>query len=289
MLTNDFELTGPNLYILLFFAAFCSHLGQQVGVEFPPNPYWFCTIIVTLMFSGFLCSTLLVVSMTFDRYYSIIRPHKAASFNTVKRAKITIVCIYITGFMFNLPHAILVDGSSYQCVPFGKAGMFSFGIIYYWLSFIVNYALPFIVLLFMNSVIIHTIRNRKLSNISENVKCKDKEKTKSGQNSETTQMFAILLLVTFSMLILNTPAYMFFIYVQVANFTDSPKAFAEYFLFYHSSYVLQVTNYGINFFLYVISGKKFRRDLISLFKIKEISFENIISRKAVSSSTSQQE
>ena len=38
--------------------------------------------------------------MTFERFYSIIRPHKAASFNTVKRTKITILIIVIvTGCM----------------------------------------------------------------------------------------------------------------------------------------------------------------------------------------------
>ena len=61
---------------------------------------------------------------------------------------------------------------------------------------------------------------------------------------------------------------MFFIYVQVVDFNASPEVFAGYFLFYHAGYKLQLTNYGINFFLYVISGKKFRTDLKKLFGMK---------------------
>ena len=57
----------------------------------PPNQLWYCKMLVTIVISTVQASALLVVSMTFERFYSIIRPHKAASFNTVKRAKIIIV------------------------------------------------------------------------------------------------------------------------------------------------------------------------------------------------------
>ena len=200
-----------------------------------------------------------MVSMTFDRFYSILMPLKAASFNTVKRAKFTILCVYLFSFAYNIPHIFLVDGQTYQCNPYGKAGYVPYGMVYYWFSFVINFVLPFVLLLSMNSVIIHKIRQRNAENISD-----DKDQIKIRKNSEG-QTFAILLLVTFTLLILTTPAYMFFIYIQVVDFTSSPEAFASYFLFYHSSYALQVTNYGIHFFLYVISGTKFRTDLKRLF------------------------
>ena len=84
-------------------------------------------------------------------------PHKAASFNTVKRAKITIVCIYLLSIVYNLPQAFLVSGKTYECAPYDKASSVPYGMPYYWLSFVIHYALPFILLLAMNSVIIHTI------------------------------------------------------------------------------------------------------------------------------------
>ena len=107
-------------FLVFIFSAFLTHLGIEAGVKFPPNSQSFCKSIVTPNFSGFLCSTLLVVSMTFDRFYSILMPLKAPSFNTVKRAKITIVCIYLFAFAYNIPHIFLVDGQTYQCVPYGK-------------------------------------------------------------------------------------------------------------------------------------------------------------------------
>ena len=209
-------------------------------------------------------------------------PLQAASFNTVKRAKITISCIYLFAIVYNIPQAFLVDGETYQCVPYGKVDQIPYSMVYYWFSFVINYALPFLLLLAMNSVIIHKIRKRQFGNNS------DDGDPGQGQGqlrrSSEGQTFAILLLVTFALLILTTPAYMFFIYIQVVDFTASPKAFAEYFLFYHSSFALQVTNYGINFFLYVISGKKFRTDLKKLFQRKQNQNENVTSRQTEISS-----
>ena len=151
--------------------------------------------------------------------------------------------------------------------------MFRMVWFYYWFSFVINYALPFILLLSMNSVIIHKIRQRNSGLLSS----EEGGSQAQGRKGSEGQTFAILLLVTFTLLILTTPAYIFFIYIQVVDFTASPKAFAGYFLYYHSSYCLQVTNYGINFFLYVISGKKFRTDLVRLFVRKNKQNKNVAS------------
>ena len=251
-----------------------THLTRVVGVRFSQGPYVYCCIICTLIFFGFLCSTLLVVSMTFDRFYSIIMPHKAASFNTVKRAKITIVCIYLFSIVYNLPQALLVSGKTYECAPYDKASSVSYGMPYYWLSFVIHYALPFILLLAMNSVIIHKIRTRSIgekytSESQGHSQCHIQGHGKKSNSSEG-QTFAILLLVTFALLIFNTPAYMFFIYIQIVDITASPQVFVGYLLFHQISFVLQVSNYGINFFLYVLSGKKFRNDVQILFMKKKI-------------------
>ena len=87
---------------------------------------------------------------------------------------------------------------------------------------------------------------------------------KGGRNSER-QTFAILLLVTFGFLILTTPGYVLFLYIMFVDFLSTPELFAEYYLFWNVAHKLHTTNHGINFFLYVISGHKFRTDLVKLF------------------------
>ena len=138
---------------------------------------------------------------------------------------------------------------------------------YYWFSFVIQFALPFVLLLAMNSVIIHTLRTRlKFRKESEIQKSFQSEAEKS-KNSET-QIYAILLLVTFAFLILVTPGYIFFILNLVIDFAASPAIYAGFILFSSTAQKLVYTNHGINFFLCVISGQKFRTDLKRLFTFK---------------------
>ena len=202
--------------------------------------------------------------MTFDRFYSVINPHKAASFNTVKRAKITIVCILIISIIYNLPHLFLSDVENWQCLPYRKAMGHSYGQFYYWLSFVIHYALPFVLLLSMNSVIIHKIRTRAIFTMKGN----SAEGHSSHVKSSERQIFGMLLLVTFAFLILTTPGYLLFLFIMFVDFFKTPELFAGYYLFYSAAQKLHGTNHGINFFLYVISGEKFRTDLLNLLRIK---------------------
>ena len=214
-----------------------------------------------------MCSTLFILNMTFERFYSIIKPHKAAAFNTVKRAKITILSCIIISVIYNSPHAFITSNETGQCVPYGKAMNLPIGQIYNWLSYTTNFVLPFCLLLFMNSFIIHVLLKRSMSGVM----------TSEGENlgqpfrmqKSERQIFIILLLVTFGFLILTTPAYSVLLYVNFADYTKSPYSFAQFQFSYSVEQKLYYTNYGINFYLYVISGKKFRTDLISLFHFRK--------------------
>ena len=147
---------------MVSFSAFVTHCATQWNISIPPNPVWYCNIANTVIFAAVVCSTLLILSMTFGRFYSVVQPHKATSFNTVKRAKITIMCIILFSILYNIAHLFISDHENWQCLPYGKAHGKSYGQLYYWFSFVLNFALPFVLLLFMNSVIIHKIHNRSI-------------------------------------------------------------------------------------------------------------------------------
>ena len=237
--------------------------------------------------------------MTFDRFIGIIMPHKAASRNTVKRAKITIVCSCVLSILFNIPHLFMMGNVGRQCIPLFIGMDKVSGQLYYWLSFTVSFALPFILLLVMNCFIIQTVRISSMLRSKMDKQGQDQSQHKGqiqgqgkddtqgqghGQNKDKNsntkntekQMFAILLLVTFGFLILTTPSYVFFLYVKFYDYTRSPGSFAFFHLFSNIANKMYFTNYGINFYLYVISGAKFRADLVKLFRCKK-EISNVIS------------
>ena len=242
----------------------------------PPDQYWYCTLSITVLWTSSFCSTLFILSMTFDRFYSIIRPHKAASFNTVKRAKITITCIICLSILYHVPHLFITAQDGRRCIPLGKAVGTTVGRVYYWSAFVVLFAIPFVCLLIMNSFIIHTIRNRSKFHLSMSASQGQGEGQNQGHNEGRTskikssemQIYIILLLVTFAFLVLMTPGYVLFVYVMLVDYRRTPQSFAGYIFIHSFSQKTFYTNYGINFFLYVISGKKFRSDLVWLFRKK---------------------
>ena len=257
--------------LFLSFSGLTSYLNVIHDMYMPPGRYGYWVISNASIFTAFLCSNLLILSMTFERFYSIIRPHKAASFNTVERAKITIVVIVIFTISYNVPHLFISSVQGRQCLPYGTAMGKPYGEFYYWLSFVISYALPFVLLLTMNSVIIHKIRNRSNFMVKQSGnegQGQNKSKTKlTTMKTSDKQVYAILLLVTFGFLILTTPGYLLFLFIMVVDFRTSLKLFAGYYLFYNVAQKMHYTNHGINFFLYVISGQKFRTDLLNLFKL----------------------
>ena len=215
-----------------------------------------------------LFSTLLLVAMTFDRFYSIIRPYKAASFNTVKRTRIIIISLLVFSVILNIPHLFVSDHEGWECTPFGRANAQVYGGFFYWFSSVVGFVIPFIFLLTMNIVIIHKLRARP--------SIENKPNAQPGQSklsSRKAQIFIMLLLVTFGFLILVTPAYVLFFYVILVDVRASHKTFAGYYLFHNVAQKFRFSNHGVNFLFYVISDEKFRTDLKKLLPFRKSNSE----------------
>ncbi len=234
------------------------------GVQIVSDQSTFCSTIINFpIFSVEMCGVCFILAMTFDRFFSILRPHRAAMYNTVRRAKITCVIIIIISFLFNIPHLYVSTAEDTKCTPFGKAINTVLGQIYYWLSVVVNNLFPFVALLTMNGRIIYAIRKRVQ---------KQRLNWVQGDNidglqihSTDRQLSMILLSVTFSFLILTTPGYSLFFYVMFTNVRSTPRVYAQFHLFWTVSQKAYFTNNGINFLLYVIPGRRFRSQFLKLF------------------------
>ena len=83
----------------------------------------------------------------------------------------------------------------------------------------------------------------------------------------------MLLLVTFVFLTLSLPVRGLVFYVNFSR-GNTPFYYAGLNLFYQVGTNSYYSNHGVNFFLYVISGQKFRGDLRRLFMSKKQNDEN---------------
>ena len=216
-----------------------------------------CKLSVFLTLFALQNGTFQVLAMTLDKYIAIKWPHKAATYSTPTRAKMIAVGWYIFAFVYNVPPLFLSYIISNQCYSYGNSSVIAR--VYTWFSFVLNAAIPFTLLIHMNFIIVKTVRNsRKMFRTNDtNTGMETRQKTMKNAENQVTIM---LVSVTTLFLILLCPTYFRFIYLVFAK-PDTPFEYANSILFIQVTYKLYSSNSGINFFLYCISGQKFRNDL----------------------------
>ena len=159
--------------------------------------------------------------------------------------------------MYNLPHFFITTVVAGSCYGYSVKSIITK--IYSWFTIVINAVIPFTSLIHMNYVIVKTVRNsRKM--FGSNVEATGIDARQKSMKSAETQLTTMLLLVTTLFLILLLPTYIRFIYAAFM-IPDTPSKLAMSLFFIEFSYKLFVTNSGINFFLYCVSGQKFRNDL----------------------------
>ena len=218
---------------------------------------WECKYIVYLEYFVLQCATYLILAMTFDKYVAIKWPHKAATYSTSSRAKIIIFTVVTFAAMYNLGHffiTALVDGNCY-----GYSAKIILTKVYSWFSIVLNAIIPFTFLIHMNYVIVQTVKTSRKMFRSGAGTVGVETRQKNMKNAEN-QLTTMLLLVTTLFLILLLPTYIRFIFSSFV-ISDTPSKFATSIFFFEISYKLYLTNSGINFLLYCVSGQKFRNDL----------------------------
>ena len=197
--------------------------------------------------------TYLILAMTIDKYIAIKWPHRAATYSTPGRAKRIAVGLYVSVFIYNIPHFILSSAIGGQCFAYAVDKLITK--VYSWFSFVINVIIPFTLLIHMNFVIVKTVRNSHKMQGSSGVATRQ-----AAMKSTEKQLTIMMLLVTTLFLILLCPTYIRFIYLTFAG-RDTPFQYANSMLLYQITFKLYTTNSGINFLLYCISGQKFRNDL----------------------------
>ena len=207
--------------------------------------------------------TFLVVAMTIDKYIAIKWPHRAAIYSTPRRAKMIAGSVYICAGIYNIPHFFLSNVLSDQCVAYSISSILSR--VYSWFSFVLNAIIPCTMLIHMNYIIVKAVRNshafiKATDEPTEKGRDQGMDTRKNKMKSTEKQLVIMLLLVTILFLILLCPTYFRFIYLVFAK-RDTPFKYAQSLLFSEITAKLYNSNSGINFFLYCISGQKFRNDM----------------------------
>jgi hypothetical protein len=213
-----------------------------------------------MIFSSGTSSRLALAAMTVDRAFAVLYPLKAKTICTVFRARKTVVILTIIPVVLDLNiffgFKIRFLGSEFAAIvtEFEDHPWLNMVVTVYHLT--VNGVLPFSVILICNVLILISVKRA----------ASDRRKMAKDENeSGNTHITRMLVLVSIAFVILCSPYLIFEVLVTIPDVTSEYNFANIYWLLrfnviFWTMGAFAESNHAINFYLYVLGGKKFRND-----------------------------
>ena len=242
-----------------------------------------CKILVFLIYFIQHFAAWVLVVATVDRCVSVCLPFRGKRISTLRNAHIAVLAVFITFLTINLPLlwevvTVTTAGDRRICAVTSSFNWYAWS----WIDMTLFCILPFIIMITCNILISRQMWNSKrnlvkfdsASNTSTASQIRNGREetssvgtknvhTDSRHNSrqrrrELSFMTPMLLTTSWAYLLLTTPIGILLITRDLYRneFEDKKWAVAN---------VLQYTNNAIHFFLYLLTGSRFRSELKSLF------------------------
>ena len=234
------------------------------------------------------------------RFIAVRFPFKARILCTPRRSRLAVIVIAVSSFVYTIPFFFTSKWfpESRTCVTQGNKDTLSTS--YGWLTAFLNSVIPFSTLLTLNIIMIVTIRNRmkyfkkedkveaksstdstgndkalaststqntgnSITNgsnkASSEIKPNYKPPVKNTNSARERQLVTMLLLATFTFLVLTLPLFSRNIAILFWDYQASAETYANYIMIVHLFGELYFMNSAVNFYLYCLGGRKFRQDL----------------------------
>ena len=244
-----------------------------------------CKFNAWLLHAVSFAAVIFMFSMTVDRFLCICFPIKARNLCVVPRARKVIIITPIITALYTLPYAFTAEQAG-KMTCLAVATNNKLAVAYNWLNVFLASVVPFVGLLTMNGLIIYRIRKRSKLAVSvsrsedlstngtaeESVATIGQPQRSSTKQDRNNQLTVMLLLVTFTFLLLTLPQYIRYVVAAVTTYWKTPHDYAEFILLAHVSNRCFYINSAVNFFLYCMSGSRFRKDVRDLLRRKKRLF-----------------
>jgi hypothetical protein len=198
-------------------------------------------------------SAWLIVLISFCRYIAVCRPHDTFRFTSIERIRIAVVIVISCNLIYAIPRMayktlmLNADGSRMISVtqPFSETKLYIFYAIA--LYYILLYIIPFTLLVMMTALQLRMLRIVKKRRI---------KMTKSKRDERDINVTLIVVVIVFMTCQLWEP------FRRITNVVESVAMDDCVSLTYHGTSLkafFSVLNSAINFVIYFVFGKKFRR------------------------------
>lgn len=205
-------------------------------------------------------SSWIVLCMTLERYIAVNYPFKKDVFCRPRNALTTIVVVFAVMSYSQIFRLIVIEKSETHstCSSAEKYRKIYVAMHIYMYQLILQFMLPAVLILIMNMIILCKVRSLKES-VSKHGTVHS-VRAYSKRNKTT----CMLLVISFTYLVTLLPLVLVSIILDISLQTNIALAKKLFRRLYNVSQILELVseiNYAINFFIYVISGAQFRRQL----------------------------
>ena len=258
-----------------------------------------CKVFAYFVFSASYSGTLIILALLMERVIVVTQPLKAAVLLSPKRAMLVVIILTMVSFAYNIPFifsAVMVDHFGLQCISAPGVGQIS--AIYHMSKVVLSGVVPLVAILTMNLTILCAVKSsqHQQKHLSaqqhQTTKCgalndcadpdqsgqvisKDEVKPATAGNqqnrSNTERQLTIMTVVlTLTFLCLTMPKYAHQFTFTNIDWQHSPEMVITFGWSAMTTQELYILNHAINFFLYVMTGSKFRQDLRAMFQCKTV-------------------
>lgn len=234
--SNNMFVTDFGCKILMFLTSFCMHFSNWI-----------------------------LVAMTIERLIAIWFPLKVANWSTKRRAFIVLALMGLALSLINIHRMIMwievKRWAGSMCVHHPDYTHFNVNILPYLHATVYSF-IPVIILVPCNIMIIVSLKrsSKKLLKLTNKVN-KEQAMEKEKQQNQITVM---LVSVSIVFVVLTLPYVIFFLIAIYWDFRYNYSGVAIYFFLEQVAYLSAESNHAVNFFLYFLTGKKFRDSFFRL-------------------------
>ena len=236
------------------FAILPVGMGAILNIDTPTITYGLCKINFFMIFPAGELSSLFMTMISVERCIGVNFPIKAKQIFTMIRVKVVSVSIVLLLFLVHIPtlidtkHFVDPESGEFICKVFSWFGV----AILPWMDFTLFLAIPFVVMVISNAGIIIGLTRAHAW----------RAQASGGAHSSTTRDTTFMLLcVSFAFLVFTLPFHIYMLY-NILVLSDGENNNIDFFSFeFQFTQLLLCTNHAVNFFLYCVSGKRFRSEV----------------------------
>ena len=222
-----------------------------------------CKSLVFVSNAGAASSAWILVAMTTQRAVSVAWPHRVNVLCTRRRSWwtiLTIVMFFSLAYSHMLYGVGIVPSKGHACTLVSRSYELFLRNIWLKIDTFLFSVLPFACLFLSNSVLVLKLR-RSVKDACDGLTTTNTQQASRERNANSVTLTVTVVSLVFVVLTSPTAFYNFFTFVsRNANRTDVNNNNLAFRLFLSDVfYILVYFNYSVNFYLYCLTGERFRR------------------------------